>query len=57
MDGSTVVVDDAYLLNAITNPNMQVQEGATANVMPQTYKDSISAEHLSDIIAFIKSLQ
>ena len=57
MDGTTAVVDETYLLNAITNPNMQVQVGATANVMPQTYKDSISAEQISDIIAFINSLQ
>lgn len=57
IDGSTVTVDDAYLLTAIIDPNAQVAEGSIANVMPQTYKDSISDEQLSDIIEFIKSLQ
>jgi cytochrome c oxidase subunit 2 len=57
MDGSSAVVDESYLENAITNPNLQVEVGTVANVMPQNYKDSISAEQISDIIAFIKSLQ
>ncbi len=57
MDGSSAVVDDTFLLNSITDPNLQVEVGAIANVMPQNYKESISAEQISDIIAFIKSLQ
>ncbi|MHB8113136.1 MAG: cytochrome c oxidase subunit II [Bellilinea sp.] len=57
MDGSTVVIDDAYLYTAITSPNTQVVKGSTANVMPQTYKDSLSDDQIADIIAFIKTLQ
>ncbi|MHB8932681.1 MAG: cytochrome c oxidase subunit II [Bellilinea sp.] len=57
LDGSTVTVDEAYLLTAIINPNAQVAQGSTPNVMPQTYKDSISEEQISDIVEFIKSLQ
>ncbi len=57
MDGSTVVIDDAYLYTAITSPNAQVVKGSTPNVMPQTYKDSISDDQIADIIAYIKSLQ
>lgn len=57
IDGTEVVVDEAYLRTAILDPNAQVAQGSTPNVMPQTYEDSISDEQLSDIIAFIKSLQ
>lgn len=57
IDGSQVVVDETYLRTAIMDPNAQVAQGSIANVMPQTYKDSISDEQLSDIIEFIKSLQ
>jgi cytochrome c oxidase subunit 2 len=57
IDGSTVTVDDSYLRTAILDPNAQVAEGSTPNVMPQTYKDTISEEQIADIIEFIKSLQ
>ena len=45
------------LLTAIIDPNAQVAQGSTPNVMPQTYQDSISEEQISDIVEFIKSLQ
>lgn len=57
MDGSTVTIDDTYLNTAILDPNAQVQVGNIPNMMPQTYKDTLSEEQLADIIEFIKSLQ
>lgn len=56
-DGTTVVADDAYLLNSIIKPNVQVVAGYPPGVMPQSYVDSLSETQLSDIIAFIKTLK
>lgn len=56
-DGSTVTVDDEYLLTAIINPNAQVAAGFPANVMPQNFKDTLSEQQLADIIEFIKTLK
>ncbi len=57
MDGSFVVVDDAYLYTAIVSPNAQVAKDSIPNVMPQTYEGSLSDDQIADIIAFIKTLQ
>lgn len=57
MDGSFVVVDDAYLYAAIVSPNAQVAKDSIPNVMPQTYEGSLSNDQIADIIAFIKTLQ
>lgn len=56
-DGTTVVADDAYLLNSIIKPNAHVVAGYPPGVMPQSYVDSLSETQLSDIIAFIKTLK
>ncbi len=56
-DGTTVVADDAYLLNSIIKPNAHVVAGYPPGVMPQSYVDSLSDTQLSDIIAFIKTLK
>lgn len=57
IDGSVVTVDEIYLHTAVVDPNAQVAQGFTPNVMPQNYQDSLTDEQISDIIAFIKSLQ
>lgn len=57
LDGTTVTADETYLHAAIVDPNLQVVKGFSPNVMPQSYKASISDAQISDIIAYIKSLQ
>ena len=53
LDGTTVTVDDEYLVTAIIDPNAQVPEGFSPNIMqPHQFSD----EQLQDIIAYIKSL-
>jgi cytochrome c oxidase subunit 2 len=54
-DGSQVVVDDAYLRDAILNPSEHVTAGF-APIMP-TYQGQISEDGLIDIVEFIKQLQ
>ncbi|HEV2576007.1 MAG TPA: cytochrome c oxidase subunit II [Acidobacteriaceae bacterium] len=54
-DGSQVLVNDAYLRDAILNPSQHVTAGF-APIMP-TYQGQISEDGLIDIVEFIKQLQ
>ncbi|TLN04341.1 cytochrome c oxidase subunit II, partial [bacterium] len=56
-DGTSVLVDEAYLKEAIIAPNTQVVAGYPPGVMPQAYGDSLNDTQISDIIAFIKTLK
>jgi len=53
-DGSTVLVDDAYLRNSILQPASQVVQGY-APVMPP-FKDVLTDSDISNLIAYIRSL-
>ena len=54
-DGSQVLVNDAYLRDAILNPSQHVTAGF-APIMP-TYQGQISEDGLIDLVEFIKQLQ
>jgi cytochrome c oxidase subunit 2 len=54
-DGSQVLVNDAYLRDAILNPSQHVTAGF-APIMP-TYQGQISEDGLIDIVEYIKQLQ
>jgi len=69
-DGSTITVDDQYIINSILHPPDQVVAGFQPNLMPQTYADDFAAREqqiqategididiTADLIAFIKTLQ
>ncbi len=69
-DGSTITVDDQYIINSILHPNDQIVAGFQPNLMPQNYADQIAAREqeiqaaegvdidiTADLIAFIKTLQ
>ena len=69
-DGSTVLVDDDYIINSILDPNSQITAGFNPNLMPQNYGDQIAAREqeiqaaegvdidiTADLIAFIKTLE
>jgi cytochrome c oxidase subunit 2 len=53
--GNQVVVDDAYLRDAILNPSEHVTAGF-APIMP-TYQGQISEDGLIDLVEYIKQLQ
>jgi cytochrome c oxidase subunit 2 len=57
VDGSTVSVDDVYLVESITDPNKHVVQGFPPGVMPQTYEESLSSQEINDIVAYIKTLK
>jgi cytochrome c oxidase subunit II len=54
-NGSEVLVNDAYLRDAILNPSQHVTAGY-APIMP-TYQGQISEEGLIDLVEFLKSLK
>ena len=54
-DGRQILVDDAYLRNAILNPSEHVTAGF-APIMP-TYQGQISEDGLIDLVEYIKNLQ
>jgi len=56
-DGSVVLVDEAYLLKSILDPNLQVVEGYRPDLMPKVYEDTLSQEEIQDLIAYIRSLE
>jgi cytochrome c oxidase subunit 2 len=54
-DGSQILVDDAYLRDAILNPSKHVTAGF-APIMP-TYQGQMSEDGLIDLVEFIKNMQ
>jgi cytochrome c oxidase subunit 2 len=53
-DGSTVVADEAYLLNSIRHPGDQIVAGYP-NIMPSAYSN-VADEDLNSLVEYIKSL-
>lgn len=54
--GLSASVDEDYIRTAILDPNAVIADGFTADVMPATYVDSLSAEDLDALVAYISSL-
>jgi len=57
LDGEKIIVDNNYLLSSILNPNQDIVQNFSPNIMPSIYADLFSKEEIEDIIAFINSLQ
>jgi cytochrome c oxidase subunit 2 len=55
-DGSTVQVDEAYLLESIRNPAAKIVQGFQ-NVMPANIAEGMTDDQVQDVIEYIKSLQ
>lgn len=62
-DGSTVLVDDAYLYESILNPNAKITAGYNPGIMPQNFEDQFNnfgwgnADQITnDLIAFIRTV-
>ncbi|RME59971.1 MAG: cytochrome c oxidase subunit II [Caldilineae bacterium] len=56
-DGSTVTADEEYLRSSIVDPNAQIVATYPPSVMPATYGDTLSADDIEALIAYIKSLE
>ncbi|HET7091070.1 MAG TPA: cytochrome c [Anaerolineae bacterium] len=55
-DGSTVIVDEAYLRESILGPNAKIRQGFSAGSMP-AYEGRVSPAEIDALIAYIKSLK
>jgi len=54
-DGTTVVADEDYLRESITDPGARIVKGYQ-NVMP-TFKTTLSAEDVNGVVEYIKGLK
>ena len=54
-DGSTVIVDDAYITESIKDPNAKITAGFTASLMPATL--GVKDAEIPHIIEYMKSLR
>ena len=55
-DGTTVIVDEAYIIKSIREPGAQIVEGYQ-NIMPENIGADLTDEQIDDLIAYIESLQ
>ena len=55
-DGSTVIVDEAFVIESILDPDAKITQGFTANIMPKDFSEKLSESDIEAIIAFMKSL-
>lgn len=53
--GESVIADDTYLFNSITDPSLQIVQGFDA-IMPPDYGETLSSNEITDLINYIKSL-
>ncbi len=54
-DGTTVTVDDAYIIESILKPTAKTVDGYPEGTMP-TYEGLLNDEQIQEIIAYIKTL-
>jgi cytochrome c oxidase subunit II len=52
----TIIADEAYLIKAIYDPNDEIVDGYSANLM-QSYKNILSKEDIDKIIDFLKTVK
>jgi mono/diheme cytochrome c family protein len=55
-DGTTVLVDEAYLIESIVQPDAKIVQGFPAHVMP-AYDKLLDHDQVNAIVAYIRSLQ
>lgn len=53
-DGTTITVDDAYLIESIKEPNAKIVNGFTRGAMPSI---SLTDEEVEALVAYIKSVE
>jgi len=56
MDGTTVTVDDAYIIESIRNPGLKIVEGYQ-NIMPANIGEGMTDQQIMDLIEFMKTLK
>ena len=49
--------DAAFVRESILDPNKEVAQGYQPNIMPSTFKDSLSPKQVDDLVAFLTTSQ
>jgi mono/diheme cytochrome c family protein len=55
LDQALAETDAAFIRQSIVEPNAEIAQGFSANVMPQTYGDQLSPQQIDDLVAFLAS--
>ncbi len=55
-NGTTLTADEAYLRESILTPAAKIVKGYQ-NIMPPSYKDTLTDQQISDLIAYIETLK
>lgn len=56
-DGTSTLVDEAFLVESIKSPDAKVAEGFAPGVMPRDYGQTLSDADISSLVEYIKSLK
>ncbi len=56
-DGSTVIVDEAYVIESLADPNAKITQGFTAGIMPKDFDEKLSEPDIEATIAYMRSLK
>lgn len=57
VDGSKVMVDDAYLHESIVDPDAKIVKGFSAGIMPKDFGEKLSEDEIMAIIEYIKTVK
>jgi mono/diheme cytochrome c family protein len=55
LDEALAGKDAAFIRQSIVEPNAEIAQGFSANVMPQKYGDQLSPQQIDDLVAFLSS--
>jgi cytochrome c oxidase subunit 2 len=56
-DGSTVLVDEEYLRESITDPNAKIVRGFAADIMPQDFREKLTDKQIVALIEYIRTVR
>ena len=48
---------EAYIRESIETPNAYVVDGYSAGIMPQTFRQTLTADQLNDLVAYLMTLK
>ena len=53
----TAKTAEEWLNESIVNPNVDVPEGYTPNIMPQNFKEQLTSQEINDLVAYLLTLK
>lgn len=56
-DGTTVVIDEAFLVESVKSPDAKVAEGFSPGIMPRDFGQKLTDTDIASLVEYIKSLR